>query len=112
MKKIILSIGLVFIILVLVRTVMPFLFEKAYSENEFLIQGVLKLILLLGTFIVLKREQLINWQYTFKNLFLTSIVSLLLIYLSLQHAFDKINELKIKVSNYDHICYAFNCLYQ
>lgn len=110
MKKIILSIGIVFSILILVRTVMPFLFEKEYSENEFVILGVLKLILLIGTLFVLKREDMINWEYTFKNLIITSIVSLLLIYLSLQHVFSKINELKLKVSNYDHFCYAFNCL--
>ncbi len=110
MKKIILSIGTVFIILILVRTILPFLFEKKYSENEFLIQGILKLILLLGTLFVLKREQLINWEYTFKNLIVTSIVSLLLIYLSLQLVFSKIIDLKIKVSNYDHFSYAFNCI--
>lgn len=109
-KRILLLISLVFVLLVTLRKILPILFEKNYEDNIFLYQGIIKLILLFITIYIIQKDKLINWDFIYKNTFLSLIASSLLIFFSLQHTFTKINELKISVSDFTHYCYIFQCL--
>lgn len=109
-KKIILGILLVSLTLALVKTAMPLLFGSQYVENEIFILALLKSVFIAVTIYTLKRERFINWKYTCRNIVLTSIITLLLIYLSWNHINNRIYELKSDISNYDHFSYALNCL--
>lgn len=110
LRKIIISIAVVSVILFLTRKLSSNILGESYEENKNLLYGCLRLLLLLGTILVLKKEKLINWEYTHKNIIITVLVSILLIYSSWQYTLVKASEFRSNVSGFDCFSYSFNCL--
>lgn len=84
--------------------------ENEYEQNLFLYQGIVKLILLIITIWIIKKDKLINWEFTHKNIFRSGLVIALLLYFSLQHTQSIVAEFKVSVSNFNMYTYILQCL--
>jgi membrane protease YdiL (CAAX protease family) len=109
-KRIFFLIIIIFIFLVISRKLLTLVFEESYLENIFLVQFFLKLFLLFFTIILIRRDNLINWVYINKNFFIALFFSVLLVYFSLQHTYEKLHELNITLSSFKHYSYLSQCL--
>lgn len=107
--RILVSLATVSILLIGIRSILPILINKAYYDNEYLIEGIIKILFLFCTIFILKREKLIYWQYTHKSQKITLIILVFCLYFSLRHLHNYSPKNNI-IINTDHLNYLFNCL--
>lgn len=110
LKKALLLVVSVSILLVAGRKILPILVGKTDDDNLFLFHGSIKFILLLFTVYTIKKDKIIHWEFTFKNLVMSSVICALLVLLSLQHTFSISAEQKVSATNLNLFPYTFQCL--
>ncbi len=98
---------LIVIVIILISSKILFHYYDYASNNEFFLNGLLRVILILITIYLIFTDKIVNQKYLFRNNFIVLPIVATLIYYSLSNTFLKINSGEYEISNYRHYVYLF-----
>ena len=109
-KKTLVLIFIIFLYLIVSRHIISFLFEDTKGYVHFITEITIKIPLIIFTIVLIKRESSINIKYLFRNNIICAVLSIVLLYFSIQTTISKINHLNLEISLLDLYAYLFQCL--
>ena len=110
-KKIVITIPTVFIVMHLLKKAMFFFLDNAkLQDNIFLFKSIHETIGIFILLFLIQQEKFLNWSSVFRNNILCIVIASVIIYFSLSHTFQIIQESKSVVSSFNHITYLLLCI--
>lgn len=105
LKKIVITIPTVFIIMILLKKAIHFLAGSKFQDNIFLFKSIHETIGIFIVIFLIQKEKFLIWNSVFRNNLLSISIVSVLIYFSLSHTLNVIQDTKSVVSSFDHLTY-------
>ena len=105
LKKIVITIPTVFIIMILLKKAIHFLAGSKFQDNIFLFKSIHETIGIFIVIFLIQKEKFLIWNSVFRNNLLSISIASVLIYFSLSHTLNVIQDTKAVVSSFDHLTY-------